>query len=144
MKINIFYYILLNSKFKSWYDILIYILWLIKEYRKKGNVDVSIKKISRKGFVPMSFLSRFQGMILFTAQKMKFSIRGIFSKCDQIRWKLRIWSHLLKKSLMENFIFCAVFIVGCSTYGTGKGYWYAIWNWFNFFDGINHSTLYHE
>ena len=23
-------------------------------------------------------------------------------------WKLRIWSHLLKKSLMENFIFCAV------------------------------------
>ena len=22
--------------------------------------------------------------------------------------KLRIWSHLLKKSLMENFIFCAV------------------------------------
>ena len=27
---------------------------------------------------------------------------------DQIRRKLRIWSHLLKKSLMENFIFCAV------------------------------------
>ena len=25
------------------------------------------------------------------------------------RRKLRIWSHLLKKSLMENFIFCAVF-----------------------------------
>ena len=24
---------------------------------------------------------------------------------DQIRRKLRIWSHLLKKSLMENFIF---------------------------------------
>ena len=39
---------------------------------------------------------------------MKFSIKDIFSKCDQIRWKLRIWSHLLKKSLMENFIFCAV------------------------------------
>ena len=27
---------------------------------------------------------------------------------DQIRRKLRIWSHLQKKSLMENFIFCAV------------------------------------
>ena len=25
-----------------------------------------------------------------------------------MRRKLRIWSHLLKKSLMENFIFCAV------------------------------------
>ena len=39
---------------------------------------------------------------------MKFSINGIFSKCDQIRSFLPIWSHLLKKSLMENFIFCAV------------------------------------
>ena len=32
---------------------------------------------------------------------MKFSI----NKCDQIRKKLRIWLHLPKKSLMENFIF---------------------------------------
>ena len=44
----------------------------------------------------------------YTAHKMKFSIKDFFSKCDQIRRKLRIWSHLLKKSLMENFIFCAV------------------------------------
>ena len=44
----------------------------------------------------------------FTAQKMKFSIKDFFSKWEQIRRKLRIWSHLLKKSLMENFIFCAV------------------------------------
>ena len=43
-----------------------------------------------------------------TAQKMKFSINDFFSKCDQIRSFLRIWSHLLKKYLMENFIFCAV------------------------------------
>ena len=43
-----------------------------------------------------------------TEQKLKFSINGFFSKCDQIRRKLRIWSHLLKKSLMEDFIFCAV------------------------------------
>ena len=39
---------------------------------------------------------------------MKFAIEDFFSKCDQIRRFLRIWSHLLKKSLMENFIFCAV------------------------------------
>ena len=39
---------------------------------------------------------------------MKFSIKDFFSKCDQIRRKLGIWSHLLKKSLMENFIFRAV------------------------------------
>ena len=42
------------------------------------------------------------------AQKMKFFIEDFFSKCDQIRRKLRIWSHLLKKCLMKNFIFCAV------------------------------------
>ena len=41
----------------------------------------------------------------YTAQKMKFSIEDFFSKFDQILRKLRIWSHLLKKSLMENFTF---------------------------------------
>ena len=40
---------------------------------------------------------------VYTAQK-KFPIKGFFSK-------LRIWSHLLKKSLMENFFFCAVISV---------------------------------
>ena len=39
---------------------------------------------------------------------MKLSIKDFFSKCDQIRSFLQIWSHLLKKSLMENFIFCVV------------------------------------
>ena len=39
---------------------------------------------------------------------MKFCIKDLFSKCDQIRSYLRIWSHLLKKSLMQNFLFCAV------------------------------------
>ena len=43
-----------------------------------------------------------------TAQKMKFSIKDFFSKCDQIRRFPRIWSHLLQKSLTENLIFCAV------------------------------------
>ena len=42
---------------------------------------------------------------------MKFSIKDFFSKCDQIRRKLRIWSHLLNESVMENFIFCAVSVI---------------------------------
>ena len=33
------------------------------------------------------------------------TIMDFSSKCDQIRRKLRIWPHLLKKSLMENFFF---------------------------------------
>ena len=45
------------------------------------------------------------------AQKMKFSIKDFFSKSF-----LRIWSFLLKKSLMENFIFCPV--VGIISYWT--------------------------
>ena len=46
--------------------------------------------------------------------KMKSSIKDFFSKYNLIRSFLhsflRIWSNLLKKSLMENFIFCAVII----------------------------------
>ena len=34
-----------------------------------------------------------------TGQKIRFSIKDFFSKCDQIR---------IFRSLMENFIFCAV------------------------------------
>ena len=50
-------------------------------------------------------------MTITTAQKTpKFSIKEFFSKCDQIRRFLRIWSHLLKESLMDNFIFlCSVY-----------------------------------
>ena len=36
---------------------------------------------------------------------MKFSIEYFFSKWDQIRWKPWIWSLILNKSLIENFIF---------------------------------------
>ena len=41
--------------------------------------------------------------------KNEFFIVDFFSKCDQICMQLRHWSHLLKNSLMENFIFCAVY-----------------------------------
>ena len=41
---------------------------------------------------------------------MKFSIKDFFSKCEEICF-LRILSDLLKKTLMENFIFCAVWLL---------------------------------
>ena len=37
-------------------------------------------------------------------KKMKF--KDFFNKCDE---NPQIWSHLLKKSFMKNFIFCAVY-----------------------------------
>ena len=39
---------------------------------------------------------------------MKFSIKDFSSKCDHIYRKLRIWSHLLEKSLTEILIFYIV------------------------------------
>ena len=50
-------------------------------------------------------------LLIYTAQKIKFSIKDFFSKCDQIRSFLRFWSYLLKKSFMENFIFCVVLLL---------------------------------
>ena len=41
-----------------------------------------------------------------SAQKIKLSVKNFFGKCDQICRDLRIWSHLLRNSLMQNFIFC--------------------------------------
>ena len=55
---------------------------------------------------------------------MKFSIKSFFSTCDQIDRKLRIWSHLLKKSLMENFIFCAVLNLGKTEFSMGFSIFY--------------------
>ena len=42
---------------------------------------------------------------LLLSKNMKFSIKEFFSKCDQIRSKLRIWSRSLKNVFMEYFIF---------------------------------------
>ena len=39
--------------------------------------------------------------------KMKFSVKDFFSKSGWIRSFLWIWSHLLIKSLMKDFSFCA-------------------------------------
>ena len=46
-----------------------------------------------------------------TAQGMKSPVKDFFNKCDQMRSFLKIWSHLLKKSLIEN---CIVFLLGLS------------------------------
>ena len=74
---------------------------------KIDNFNVGTSQSENKSENPNNWLFR----TTLTAQKVKFSIRNFFSKCDQIRSFLRIWSHLLKKFLMENFIFCAVNLI---------------------------------
>ena len=46
-----------------------------------------------------------------TVQNMNFSIKDFYSKFGPIHRKLRIWSHLLKKSSLE--IFCTVKVRAC-------------------------------
>ena len=52
-----------------------------------------------------------------------FSVKGFFSNCEKICRKLQICSHLLRKSLMENFVFCAVQFKQSSSLYSGGG-WY--------------------
>ena len=40
---------------------------------------------------------------MFNAHKMQFSAKDFFRKSEQILSFLRIWSHLLRKPLTENF-----------------------------------------
>ena len=56
--------------------------------------------------------------MLCIARKIKFSIKAFLSKCDQIRRKLQFWLHLLKKTLMENFIFVQCLLCFLSAYMT--------------------------
>ena len=70
-------------------------------------VQVFLKSTCQRG----QFLQEFQVVGLYIFKKMKFSIKDFFSKCDQILRELRIWLYLLKKSLMQNFIFYAVVTV---------------------------------
>ena len=76
--------------------------WVIKII---SIVVISAWKMFESSLVPLNNLQEFQ--VTCTAQNT-FTIKDFFSKRDQIRWKLRIWSHLLRKNLMENIIFWAV------------------------------------
>ena len=61
-------------------------------------------KYSEKSLQKTRGLSR----TLLHCTKNEVFHKDFFSKCDQVRRNLRIWSHLLKKTLMENFFFCSV------------------------------------
>ena len=85
----------LTSHIKENLDIL-----LVSE-TKLGDSLISALFFKTTGFLRDRFFKT-------TAQKMKLSIIDVFCICDQIRSYLRVWSNLLKKSLVGNFIFRAV------------------------------------
>ena len=84
------------------YHVRISNISLSKDYRETSSYYYHALTCMATGVCRNSFIC--------AVQKMKFSIKDFFSKCDQIRSFLRILSHLLKKSSMENFIFCKVLV----------------------------------
>ena len=60
------------------------------------------------GIYYKNFKNEWDVSLVATHTKMKFFVQDLFITDDQIRRKFQVWSHLLKKPLMKNFISCAV------------------------------------
>ena len=76
---------------------------------------------------------------------MKSSIKDFSSKCDQIRRKVRIWSHLLKKSLMQNFIFREVLFEMLNQYKAEAAAIFIYgFNWFESYTKVSLRDLSHS
>ena len=79
--------------------------WLVHIQRGLNQKEIQLNLYNKLSILIVSHL------FAYSAQKMRFSNKDFFSKCDQILKKLQIWLYLLKKSLMENFIFLAVLMI---------------------------------
>ena len=73
-------------------------------WQKKKLILLSFKKEWRSSLTLFQLLFNF--LVRFNAMGSTVAIGGTI--CARSHSFLRIWSHLLKKSLMENFILCAV------------------------------------
>ena len=82
--------------------------FLIRPSEKQGDYSISLRWVV--------FLNMTSYIPFFTLAKSLALHKDFFGKCEQMHSKLRIWSHLLKKSSTESFIFCAVQIAGSSDF----------------------------
>ena len=98
--------------FKFWARIRI---WIIRRNWIKKNTCEKEKMQITKKWKQCNIALSTTHIYLLHCTKKKFSNKAFFSKCDQIQRKLRIWSHLLKLSLMENFFFLCSVIYYCKT-----------------------------
>ena len=123
---SILTFVFLVFDFLSW-DFLLRFFFSIESQKivaTKHPLKFVMENAPRRGRAPwpkkpsilIIFLNLHVFQLSITVLKMKFSIKNFFSKCDQIRRKLRIWSHLLKKSLTENFVFCAVILINLAKF----------------------------
>ena len=93
--LNCFLWLFVPEKFPS-------VLFIRNFSIRMFSIDVYLKTVAH--FFQLIYTSE----IIATCTVLKFCIKNIFSKCDKNCSFLQIWSHLLKKFLIENFIFCAV------------------------------------
>ena len=95
----------------SWFSFSWY--FYSRRCRSKNYYDVFVLNLERISqlYAFMALHQRWNRFTENTAQKMKLSIKDFFCKWYQNWRKLQIWSHLLKKFLMKNFIFCAVKVI---------------------------------
>ena len=76
----------------------------------KKQYDNRIFEVKNDFFITILNMTRYLLKIIHSSLESCFLCqRSIIAQNLSLRSLLRIWSHLLKKSLMENFIFCAVY-----------------------------------
>ena len=83
--------ILFIARFEQWH------------FTCNSNYLIHSNEKSKSVCILSHFDAKFNSVCIIS-QKVKFCKKDFVSKCDQI-W---IWSHLLKKFLMKNFISCGV------------------------------------
>ena len=99
-------YIYIYNIYINIYNVYKYIFPLL--FKNSHDIETIYHMKLTKHFMTIQQCSNFSRVsytVQYTAQKMKFSIKGFLSKCEQMQNFLRIFSHLLKESLMENLIF---------------------------------------
>ena len=99
------------SEWKLWIYFYVTIPWFFLTYCTTGIAENELAQYPIPHKLLFHFQYKKQDEGFFRVSWGYWDIEGFFSKCEQIRSFLRIWSHLLKKSLMENLISCAVFTV---------------------------------
>ena len=101
----------LNSLTKALYHDIKYTKSSLNSFTKTLYQDIKKNKSSLNSLANEKRIQKYIKLIfnfqIIHITKMKSSIKDFFSKYDQMRRKLQIWSPLLEKSLFENFIFCA-------------------------------------
>ena len=80
------------------------------EIKVKTTEELQKVAVSTFAFTPRLNVAFALGNIIHCTKKIKFSVKGLFSKYEQnSRW-LQICSYLLKQSMTKNYIFCSVIL----------------------------------